>query len=55
MNKTKLGQTLIMGLSEAIDHTRGVKQLRTSTLEIPGPAKRWPKEQVANLESSVSA
>ena len=49
MSKTKLGQELIAGLGEAVDHTRGTKKLRASTLDIPEPAKLWPKEQIARL------
>ena len=49
MRKTKLGQELIAGLWEAVDHARGDKKLRASTLEIPEPAKLWPKEKIVRL------
>ena len=49
MRKTKLGQELIAGLREATDHVRGTKKLRALTLDIPEPAKPWPKEQIARL------
>lgn len=49
MRKTRLGQELISGLEEAVGHARGAKKLRTSTLEIPEPAKPWRKEQIAEL------
>ena len=49
MRKTKLGQELIEGLKEAIEHGRGGKKLRSATLDIPEPAKSWSKEQIARL------
>ena len=49
MRKTKLGQDLIAGLGEIVKHAQGVKKLRTSTLEIPEPAKPWPKESIVRL------
>lgn len=49
MKKTKLGQELIASLTEAAEFERGKKNLRTSTLEIPEPAKHWRKEQIARL------
>ena len=49
MKKTKLGQELIASLSEAVDYEHGKKKLRTATLEIPGPAKRWRRGQIAEL------
>ncbi len=49
MKKTKLGQELIASLTEAVDYERGKKKLRTSTLEIPEPAKHWRKDQIARL------
>lgn len=53
MKKTKLGQELITSLTEAVDYERGKKNLRTSTLEIPEPAKHWRKEQIAHLRKEV--
>ena len=49
MRKTRLGQELVAGLGEAVAHARGAKKLRASTLEIPAPAKAWPKERIARL------
>lgn len=49
MRETKLGQELISGLKEAVEHARGAKKLRCSTLEIPQPARPWRKEQIAKL------
>lgn len=49
MAKTKLGQELIAGLSEALAHARGDKKLQQATLEIPEPARPWRKEQIAEL------
>lgn len=49
MKKTKLGRQLIESLTEAVDFERGKKKLRTSTLEIPEPAKHWRKGQIARL------
>ena len=49
MQKTKLGQELIASLGEARAHARGAKKLRMSTLEVPEPAKPWPKEQIVRL------
>jgi len=49
MRKTKLGQELIAGLSEAVEHARGGKKLRAATLEISNPAKPWPKKDIAEL------
>lgn len=49
MNKTKMGQELIAGLQEAVDHERGAKKLRTAALEIPEPAPHWTKERIAQL------
>ena len=46
---TRLGQELIAGLQEAVEHARGAKKLRASTVEIPEPAKEWPREQIALL------
>lgn len=49
MKKTKLGQELLASLSEAVEHSKGKKQLRTTVLELPAPAKHWRKEQIARL------
>jgi putative transcriptional regulator len=49
MRKTKLGQELIAGLQEAAAHTCGVGRLRAATVEIPEPAKPWPKEKIVQL------
>ena len=49
MKKTKLGQELITSLTEAAEYERGNKNLRTSALEIPKPAKHWGKQQIIRL------
>lgn len=49
MKTTKMGQSLIAGLREAVQHARGTKKLRATALEIPEPAPRWPKERIARL------
>lgn len=49
MRETRLGRELISGLKEAVEHARGAKQLRWSSLEIPQPARSWRKEQIASL------
>jgi putative transcriptional regulator len=53
MKKTKLGQELISSLTEAVEYERGKKTLRTTTVEIPEPAKYWRKEQIARLRKEV--
>lgn len=53
MQKTKMGQELIAGLNEAIAHVRGSKKLRTTTIEIPEPAKPWKKEQIVELRKAL--
>ena len=49
MKKTKLGQELISGLQEAVEHARGAKKLRESKLEIPEPAPQWGKARIVKL------
>lgn len=49
MKKTKLGQELIAGLSEAIAYETGKKKLRETKMEIPRPAKHWTSSQIARL------
>ncbi len=49
MRKTRLGQELIAGLEEALEHEKGTKLLRTSELEISEPARPWKKEQISQL------
>lgn len=53
MRKTEMGQELIQGLHEAIAHIRGSKKLRTTTVEIPEPAKPWKKEQIVQLRKQT--
>ncbi len=53
MRKTEMGQELIWGLNEAISHVRGSKKLRTTTIEIPEPAKPWKKEQIVQLRKQT--
>ena len=49
MKTTKLGQELIAGLNDVIKHERGQKKLRVSSLEIPKPARRWQRVEIAQL------
>lgn len=49
MRKTRLGQELIAGLEEALEHEKGAKMLRTSELEISEPARPWKKEEISQL------
>lgn len=49
MSKTRLGQELIAGLKEAVEHAHGAKKLRTSTMEIPDRAPHWRKEKIVQI------
>ncbi|HXT00251.1 MAG TPA: transcriptional regulator [Elusimicrobiota bacterium] len=49
MRKTKMGQELIAGLQEAVEHSRGAKKLRASARELPKPAPHWSKSKIAAL------
>ena len=49
MKTTKLGQELIGSLNEVIKHERGQKKLRVSSVEIPKPARRWKRTEIAQL------
>jgi len=49
MSETRLGQELISGMKEAVEHARGAKKLRMSSMDIPQPARPWKKEQIAYL------
>lgn len=49
MRKTKLGQELIAGLTDAVAHARGTRKLRSATVEVPEPAKAWSKDKIARL------
>ena len=51
MSKTKLGQEVIAGLQEAVEHARGLKKLRDQAIEVPDPAPPWPKERIARLRN----
>lgn len=53
MKKTKLGQSLISGLNEAVEYERGKKRLRTKTIEMPEPARHWKKEQIARVRRDI--
>ncbi len=53
MKKTKLGQTLIAGLKEVVEYEQGKKHLRAKTIEVPGPAKHWKKEQIAHVRKDI--
>lgn len=49
MKKTKMGQELIEGLQDAVEHARGVKKLRATPLELPKAAPHWSKTQIVTL------
>ena len=49
MGKTKVGQDIISGLSAAIAHERGKKQLRTSVVQIPDEPRQWSKRDIIQL------
>jgi len=49
MKRTKVGQDLIKGMEELIDHARGKITLRTSELEIPEPPKQFSKTEIAKI------
>jgi len=49
MSKTRLGQELIAGMKEAVGHSKGIRSLRSLTVDIPVPARHWRKEQIARL------
>ncbi|MDE2038436.1 MAG: hypothetical protein KGO96_02835 [Elusimicrobia bacterium] len=49
MRKTKVGQELIEGMTAAIAHARGEKRFRETLVEIPRPARKWKRGQIAEL------
>lgn len=49
MKRTKLGQAIIEGLNDVIEHESGKKKLRTSTIVIPASAPRWSKKQISGI------
>lgn len=49
MKKTRMGQELISGLQDAVEHARGAKKLRTTKLELPKAAPHWSKTKIATL------
>ncbi|MBI2387349.1 MAG: helix-turn-helix domain-containing protein [Elusimicrobia bacterium] len=49
MKKTKMGQELIAGLQDAVEHARGAKKLRATALELPKAAPHWGKTKIATL------
>lgn len=49
MKKTRMGQELIAGLQDAVEHARGKKQLRTTVLELPKAAPHWSKTKIVTL------
>ena len=53
MARSKLGQSLVMGLKEAIAHERKVKKLRATELEIPEPAKKWTRKEIITLRKKL--
>lgn len=53
MKKTKLGQSIIKGLNEAIGYKKGKKKLRVSKIEIPDPAPVWTKKEIADIRKKI--
>lgn len=53
MRKTKMGQELIAGLEESLEHSRGAKKLRTTTLEVPEPARTWRRDEIVELRKDL--
>jgi putative transcriptional regulator len=49
MRKTKTGQELIGSMKEALAHARGESRLRQTLVELPPPARRWSRAQIADL------
>jgi putative transcriptional regulator len=49
MKKTRMGQELIAGLQDAVEHARGEKKLRATALELPKAAPHWNKAKIAAL------
>ena len=49
MKKTKLGQAVIRGLRDVIEHEKGKRKLRATDFSIPEPAPTWSKRQLAKL------
>lgn len=49
MRKTGVGQELIAGMTAAVAHARGERKLRETLVEIPQPARRWRRGQIARL------
>lgn len=53
MKRTKLGQALIQGLNDVIEHEKGVKKLRVSQIEIPEPAPDLNKKEIAAIRQKI--
>lgn len=51
MKKTKLGQELLQGMREIIDHREGKITLRTSELELLAPPPELSAKDVAKIRS----
>ena len=49
MRKTRFGQDLVAAAHEALAHARGQKKLRGWTVDIPEPAKPWPRKRIMAL------
>lgn len=52
MKNTKVGQDLIEGMTAALAHARGEKRFRETVVEIPEPARRWKKGEIAALRKA---
>jgi putative transcriptional regulator len=53
MKKTKLGQSIIEGLSNVIQYEKGKRKLRSSLVEIPDPAPTWSSKDIVNMRHKI--
>lgn len=53
MRKTKLGQELIKGMSEAVEYTRGKRRLRSEQVSLPPAPRKWTPKKVAALRLAL--
>lgn len=51
--KKRMAEGLIEGLKDAVAHERGEKKLRTTEIEIPGPAPKWTSNQIRKLRKEI--
>jgi len=53
MKKTKLGQSIIEGLSDVIQYEKGRKKLRSTALEALDPAPTWSSKDIVDMRHKV--